>query len=224
MFSPLQIIAGNAFAPVGVVVESIGRVIWGARINPLLEERVDYLTGELVRLREVEEENKALRALLEFKRKQPYTGVVARVIGRDLHHWNQSILINKGGADGVVKEAPVVSARGVVGKVIEVAPHLSRVLLIIDRTSGVGGVLQGSRQAGIVEGAGGTCVMKYLPRRLPISPGEIVLTSGLGRIYPPGLLIGTITSVYEQEFGLFKSADLEPATHFDRLEQVMVLQ
>lgn len=224
-FSPLQRIVHTAFTPVGVMVVNIGRVIQAARINPLLEERVDSLTGEVTRLREMEGENEALRALLVFKRKQPYTGIVARVIGRDLYHWNQSILIDKGGADGISKESPVVSAQGVVGKVIEVAPHLSRVLLIIDRTSGVGGVLQSSRQAGIVEGTtGGGCVMKYLPRRLPVSPGEVVLTSGLGQVYPPGLFIGTIAGVYEEEFGLYKSAELSPATHFDRLEQVMVLE
>jgi cell shape-determining protein MreC len=138
-FSPLQRIAHTAFTPVGVMVVNIGRVIQAARVNPLLEERVVFLSGEVTRLREMEGENEALRALLVFKRKQPYTGIVARVIGRDLYHWNQSVLIDKGGADGISKESPVVSAQGVVGKVIEVAPHLSRVLLIIDRTSGVGG-------------------------------------------------------------------------------------
>ncbi|MFH1038912.1 MAG: rod shape-determining protein MreC [PVC group bacterium] len=223
--APIHSAAAAVFLPAGVLAENIGRIIQAARINPRLEEQNAFLTVEVARLREVENENEALRSLLDFKRKQRYSGVVARVIGRDIYHWNQSILIDKGGADGVVREAAVVSARGVVGKVVEVAPHLSRVLLIIDRTSGVGGMIQSSRQTGIVEGTtDGGCVMKYLPRRPPILPGEAVITSGLGQIYPPGLLIGTITGVYEQEFGLYQYADLEPATRFDRLEQVMVLQ
>ncbi len=225
IFSPIQSAASTIFSPLGTLAENIGRVIHAARINPRLEERNTSLEAEVIRLREVENENKALRALLDFKREQHYNGVVARVIGRDLYHWNQSVLIDKGGADGVVRAAAVVSAQGVVGKIVEVAPHLSRVLLIIDRTSGVGGLIQSSRQTGIVEGtAEGGCVMKYIPRRPPISPGEIVLTSGLGQIYPPGLLIGTIIRVYEQKNGLYQYADLEPATRFDRLEQVMVLQ
>jgi rod shape-determining protein MreC len=119
----------------------------------------------------------------------------------------------------------VVSAEGLVGKVIEVAPRLSRVLLIIDPSSGVGGVIQSSRSTGIVEGtAGGGCVMKYLPRRVEISPGETVVTSGLGGVYPPGLLIGTVTASREEKDGTYQNADLEPVARFDRLEWVMVLR
>lgn len=225
LLSPLQSVIHDIFLPVGGLVKNIGRIIEAAGSNPGLEDRVDSLSWEVTRLREVEEENRVLRSLLKFERKEQTEGIVARVIGRDLSHWNQSILINKGGADGVDKEAAVISAQGVVGKVIEVAPHLSRVLLIIDRTSGVGGIIQNSRQTGIVEGGiGGECIMKYLPRRLPVSSGEVVITSGLGQIYPPGLLIGTITSVQEEEFGLYKSAKLDPATRFNQLEVVMVLE
>ena len=225
LLSPLQSIAHEVFSPLGSLVKNIGRIIQAARTNPLLEDRADSLGREVVRLREVGEENRELRSLLEYEREEFPSGIVARVIGRDLSHWNQSILINKGGADGVVKEAAVISAQGVVGKIIEVAPHLSRVLLIIDRTSGVGGIIQGSRQTGIIEGtSAGGCVMKYLPRRLPVFSGEVVITSGLGQVYPPGLLIGTVSQVYEEEFGLFKSAQLNPAARFDRLELVMVLK
>jgi len=225
LLSPLQSIVHEVFLPVGSLAKNIGRIIQAARTNPVLEDRADSLGREVVRLREVGEENQALRSLLEYEREESCSGVVARVIGRDLSHWNQSILINKGGADGVVKEAAVISAQGVVGKIIEVAPHLSRVLLIIDRTSGVGGIIQGSRQTGIVEGTtGGGCVIKYLPRRLPVSPGEVVITSGLGQVYPPGLLIGTISIVYEEEFGLYKSAELKPSARFNQLEMVMVLK
>lgn len=225
LLSPLQSVAHDIFLPLGDLVKNVGRIIQAAGANPGLEERADSLVIEIVRLKEVEAENRALSSLLKFERREHYSGVVARVIGRDLSHWNQSILINKGGADGVVKEAAVISAQGVVGKIIEVAPHLSRVLLIIDRTSGVGGIIQDSRQTGIVEGrTGGGCVMKYLPRRLPVSPGEVVITSGLGQVYPPGLLIGTVTTVYEEEFGLYKSAELKPAARFNQLELVMVLE
>lgn len=224
VLAPVQGVVHIFFQKLGGVVEGIGRVIRAARVNRELEERLNFLSREVIRLREVERENKALRSLLEFETKEPYAGIAARVIGRDIQHWNQSILINRGGAEGVKKDAAVVSPQGVVGKVIEVAPHISRVLLIVDRNSRVGGVIQTSRLTGIVEGLdSGTCVIKYLPRRTTVEPGEIVLTSGLGQVYPPGLLIGTITRVSAEKFGLYQYADLEPATDFDRLEQVMVL-
>ncbi len=221
---PVQRYAHDFSQGLGNVAIGIGRVIRAGRTNQRLEERLDFLVGEVIRLKEVEKENEALKALLEFKKEEPYSGIAARVVGRDIRHWNQSILINKGGVDGVRKDAPVVSPRGVVGKVIEVAPHISRVLLIVDANSRVGGVIQSSRLTGIVEGmADGRCTIRFLHRRSIIKPGEFVLTSGLGRIYPPGLLIGAITRVYSEKFGLYQYADLEPATDFDRLEQVMVL-
>lgn len=222
---PAQELENLLFSPIGFVVRSVGRTIEAVRVNPDLEERAGFLSAEVSRLREVEEENRQLRALLDLPDSPRYRGVVARVIGRDIRHWNQSILINRGGADGVKREAAVVSARGLVGKVIEVAPRLSRVLLIIDSASGVGGAIQSSRQTGIVEGtAAGGCLMKYLPRRIEISPGENVVTSGLGGVYPPGLLVGTITAVRAEKEGIYQNADLEPAVRFDRLEWVMVLR
>lgn len=225
VLAPVQSAAHTFFQSLGNVVTGAGRVILAARINRKLEERLNFLTGEVIRLKEVEKENEALKTLLEFKKKELYNGIAARVVGRDIRHWNQSVLLNKGGVDGVKKGAPVVSPRGVVGKVVEAAPHISRVLLIVDGNSRVGGIIQSSRLTGIVEGlADGRCTMRFLPRRTTIGPGEIVLTSGLGRIYPPGLLIGTVTRVYSEELGLYQCADLEPATDFDRLEQVMVLE
>ncbi len=222
---PAQELGNAVFSPIGSVARAVGRTIEAARVNPGLEERAGFLLAEVARLREVEEENRQLRALLNLPDRPRYRGVVAKVIGRDIRHWNQSIVIDRGGADGVEREAAVVSARGLVGKVIEVAPRLSRVLLIIDSASGVGGVIQSSRQTGIVEGtAGGGCLMKYLPRRIEISPGETVITSGLGGVYPPGLLIGTITAVRPEKDGIYQNADLEPAVRFDRLEWVMVLR
>lgn len=225
LLSPLQIGTDSVFSRVGAVSAGIGRLIDTAVNDKNLEDRVSFLTREVARLKEVERENELLRGLLEFRDKNPYRGVAARVVGRDIHHWNQSILINKGGVDGIEKDDPVVAAGGLVGRVREVAPHLSRVLLISDPASGVGGVIQSSRLTGIVKGdSRGNCIISYLPRRVEIMPGEKVLTSGLGRIYPPGLLIGTINRVDRKKFGLYQSADLKPAASLDRLEQVMVIK
>lgn len=224
LLGPFQELVNTVFSPLGLIVRSIGRTVEAVRVNPALEERAGFLAGEVARLREVEAENRQLRALLGRGDRPVPRGVVARVIGRDIQSWNQSVLIDRGGADGVAREAAVLSAGGLVGKVIEVAPHLSRVLLIIDSSSGVGGVIQSSRSTGIVEGTGEGCVIKYLPRRAEISLGETVVTSGLGGVYPPGLLIGTVAAWQEETDGTYQNADLEPAARFDHLEWVMVLR
>ncbi len=221
---PAQRAGSGLFSRLGVISAGVGRVIRAARVNRNLEDKLELLSRRVVRLQEVERENKTLRDLLQLKRKGSFQGVAARVIGRDVRHWYQSVLIDKGLLEGVRLESAVVSGQGVVGKVIEAAPHSSRVLLIVDQNSRVGGVVQDSRLSGIVEGfSTRSCRINYLPRRSRIEAGELVLSSGLGRIYPPGLLIGTIRRVYPEKFGLYQYADLEPATDFDRLEEVLVL-
>ena len=222
--APVQGALETVLRHLGAAAEGFGRLIAAAERNRESEKRLELLYQEVIRLREVERENEDLRSLLAFQRQAPSPGVAARVIGRDVHHWYQSVLIDKGTAHGVRKDSPVVSAQGVVGRVVEVSSRNSRVLLIVDRDSRVGGVIQSSRLGGIVEGLGrGACRITYLPRRGDIGLGEEVVTSGLGIIYPPGLLIGSIAAVYLDEHGLFQYADLEPATDFDRLEQVIVL-
>lgn len=221
---PAQSVVETMARNLGAVAEGYGRLIAAAERERELAERVIELEREVVRLREFERETEELRSLLDFRRQVPVPSVAARVIGRDVQHWYQSIVIDRGAAHGVAADSPVVSARGVVGRVVEVSSSSSRVLLIVDPDSRVGGVIQASRLGGIVEGMGrGGCRITYLPRRGEINLGEEVVTSGLGRIYPPGLLIGTITSVYLDEHGLYQFADLEPAADFDRLEHVIVL-
>ena len=224
VLTPPQRVGHSFFSRLGMISAGVGRVIRAGRVNRELRVKLELLSRRLVRLQEVERENSVLRNLLKLKRTRDDQGIAARVVGRDVRHWYQSILIDKGPADGVRRGSAVVSGQGVVGKVIEASPGSSRVLLIVDQNSRLGGVLQKSRLSGIVEGFSSKfCRINYLPRRSRIEPGELVLTSGLGRIYPPGLLIGTISKVYAEKTGLYQYADLRPATDFDRLETVLVL-
>lgn len=225
VFSPAQSVSSRFLRALGAGAAGIGRVLRAGSENRRLEEKVAALERDLSRLREVERENETMRSLLAFREREAWSGVAALVIGRDVRNWYQSVVIDKGAADGVKKDAAVVSPRGVVGKVIEVSPHSSRVLLLIDGNSRVGGVLQSSRLGGIVQGvSASTLVINYLPRRQEIAPDELVVTSGLGQLYPPGLPIGRITRVYSEKFGLYQYADVEPAADFDRLDQVMVIE
>ena len=127
VLSPPQHAGHSFFSRLGMISAEVGRVIRAGRVNRELQARLELISRRLVRLQEVERENTVLRNLLKLKRKRDDQGIAARVIGRDVRHWYQSILIDKGLADGVRKGSAVVSGQGVVGKVIEASPRGSRV-------------------------------------------------------------------------------------------------
>jgi len=120
----------------------------------------------------------------------------------------------------------VVAKDGVVGQVIEAAPRTAKVLLIIDRNSAVDVMLQGRRTRAVMEGIGrrDTCILKYVPRTETVERGDRVITSGLGGIYPKGLLVGDVTGVWKEGYGLFQKVEIAPQVDFDRLEEVLVVR
>ena len=121
------------------------------------------------------------------------------------------MIINKGEADGVHKNAAVLSPLGVVGQIMTTGAHSARVLLITDHNSGVDAVVQRSRARGIVEGAlDGGCVMKYLKRGEDVEVGDRIVTSGLDGIFPKGIMIGEVTRVMRGNRGLLQVAEVKP--------------
>ncbi|MCX6355986.1 MAG: rod shape-determining protein MreC [Candidatus Aureabacteria bacterium] len=223
-FSPLLACERHVLA-----LPSAARTAWHERgrlatENQALRGKVAELSRDLRDLRDLKDENNRLRSLLNFKEKSAYALMPAEVIGRDTHQWNNSILIDKGIRDGVRNEMVVVCETGVVGKVIETAPSISTVLLLLSAQSKLGGIVEKTREMGIVEGTLFHALrLIYLPRQAAAKKGDRVLTSGLGGVYPKGLLIGVCTGVYEGENGLYSCADVLPGADFSRLEEVFVL-
>ena len=198
--------------------------------NEALQDQVDELIVENVRLREAEIENRTLREQLNFKREAPHfdidaADVIGRVISRDPSNLARTITIDLGYEDDVAKGMPVVTARGLVGQITTVGPRSSRVLLIIDPSSSVNSVVQDSRATGVVEGRlSGDLVMRFIPQEEQISVGDIVLTSGLGGNFPKRLVIGQVTAVRQHDIELFQEATVRPSVDFNRLEVVMVIR
>jgi len=224
VFSPLQEALYPVFAAVGSVVTGIGRVVQAARRNTVLEGENEFLLQEVVRLREMEAENCRLRGLVDFQRLAPFKMVGARVIGREVRHWHQSVLVDKGSRDGVVPGAAVVAAAGAVGRVVEAGHNSARVLLLTDPNCRIGGLLQKSRTPGLVEGDGrGGCILQYLPPRTDVVEDEPVVTSGMGLAFPPGILVGLVRETRSEKLGLHQSAQVDPAVDFDRISMVMIL-
>jgi rod shape-determining protein MreC len=191
--------------------------------NERLRRRVVELEQQARRLAEVEQTDKRLEELLNFRNTLVGDVIVANIIGRDPLPWFSSLTIDKGTADGVQKNAAVLSPFGVVGHTMATGTHASRVLLLTDHNSGIDAVVQRSRARGIVEGAlDGRCIMKYVKRDEDLEVGDRVVTSGLDGIFPKGIMIGEVTRVTRGNRGLLQLADIQPSVPLDRIEEVLV--
>jgi rod shape-determining protein MreC len=230
LLSPLQLGVGAA---VGGAAEAWRG--WGFHRetyvqNRRLAERVRQLETELLTRTEGTREAGRLRELLGLRQALPFQTVAALVVGRDGVPWFRTLTLDKGESDGVALDAPVISPTGVVGRVFAVGPHAARVQVLLDRDSAAGVLVERSRVPGIVSGqvsgpqAGAEdLVLDYLQQRSDVVVGDVVVTSGLDRIYPKGLVVGRVRFVGEAS-GLFREVRVEPSARFDRLEEVLVVR
>lgn len=199
------------------------------RRNEELQGLADSLMIENVRLKEVESENETLRRLLGFIQANPTHSykaaeVQGRVIGRDPSNFLSYLIIDSGSQQGIEKGMPVVTERGLVGRITDVGSNWAKVVLIIDPSSSVNALIQTSRATGVVEGqVGGSLVMKYIPQGDTVNVNDIVLTSGLGGNFPKMLIIGQVTAVHQRDIEMFQQAHIQPTVDFNNLEIVLVI-
>ncbi len=192
--------------------------------NARLREEVERLRRELAQLEESSAEVHRLRRLLGFRSPPSYAVVAARVVTRDPSRWYTTLTVDRGAQDGVARNDPVVTADGLVGRVFEVYPTTSRVLLVTDPRSSVGVLVQSSRDAGVVQGTGTEFLrLRYLSRSSPLAEGDVLVTSGLGGVFPRGLRVGVVRKVVRTPGALFQEAEVEPAAELARLEEVLVM-
>lgn len=193
--------------------------------NEELEAENARLLIENVRLKEYEAENEELRRLLGFTQSTPaFQYKAAQVIGRDSSPLLKYIIIDVGTDGGVGSAMPVVTERGLIGQVVEASSASAKVLLLTDVSSSVNALVQSSRATGVVEGQiGGGVVMRYVLQGEEIAVGDIVVTSGLGDRFPPGLVIGQVTDVQQRDIDMFQQAEIRPTVDFRNLEIVLVI-
>ena len=192
--------------------------------NRELKQQIEQMRLEQVRLSEDAEQARRLQLLLGFKEKFIARTVAAPVIGSSGSEQSRSVYIDKGFADGVKPDQAVITADGIVGKVIDVLQdHTAKVLLVNDQSSGVGVILEKSRLQGILKGTrtGELAVEKILSDE-SVSPGERVLTSGGDQIFPKGLDVGVVAKASAGSDS-FLNIRLKPAANLNRLEEVLVV-
>jgi rod shape-determining protein MreC len=195
-----------------------------ARIAELEAENA-LLEQEIIGLREQVTETEILAALLDFARSQPESRYLAgRVIGRDVSPFLRSIWIGVGSDDGVTHGMPVVTNQGLVGRVVEIFPTISRVQLITDPQSAANVRLQDSRAEGIlVAELSGELHIEMISQEKDINLDEVVLTSGLGGNYPSDIPVGQVLSIHKRDYELFQEATVQSAVDFFNLEIVLVI-
>lgn len=196
--------------------------------NEELKKKVAELEGRVYALREKELENERLHNLLAYKEEKAenYELSLAKVIGRDPGNWYKKVVINRGSAQGIEKDMVVVTHEGLVGMVISTTSNTAEVLMIIDTESAVGAKIMEIRDTpGVISGNGKSDYMEmiHLPHNVAIENGQTIVTSGLGGLYPEGILVGTVISVEMEPNGLMKNARIKPFVDFNRLEEVFVI-
>lgn len=175
-------------------------------------------------------ENEKLKKMLELKEKSSeLTMTAASVTAKDPSDWYSSFTVNKGSDDGIEKNQPVVDEnRYVIGQISDVGGNWAKVITILDPMSSLGGYIRRSKEIGIVEGDSelaykGMCRLSYIARDTDIRSGDFVETSGLGGIFPKGLIVGKITDIYDQNATMSKVATIEPLANISKASEVFVI-
>ena len=191
--------------------------------NRKLEEEIEQLRLQQVRLAEDAGQARRLQRLLGFKEQFIAHTLAAQVIGSSGSDMSRVVYIDKGAGDGVLQDMPVITADGVVGKILRVFPTSSQVLLINDPSSGVGAILEQSRLQGVIKGTpNGELVLEKMMSDERVEAGDQLLTSGGDQIFPKGLPIGTVKKVSPGK-DVFLHVQVKPAAQLSRLEEVLVI-
>lgn len=173
---------------------------------------------------ELRQENERLKKLLAFKQGAPFLTVAAEVIAGFPDNWSRGVMIDKGARAGIKAGNAVMLESGLAGRVIEVSDHTAKIMLLDDPDSSVSAFVQRTREEGLISGniAGGL-QMRYLDKDSAVAVGDVILTSGLTRNYPPSLPIGRVSGINDDAQGLSKRCLVEPFVNLKSIEEVLVI-
>jgi rod shape-determining protein MreC len=193
--------------------------------NAELESEVSNLQAQLIQLQQQATDSATLAALVDFSRTHPgSTYKAAAVIGRDPSPFLHYVIIDIGSNVGIRRGMPVVTEKGLVGRVDAVIGNAARVQLITDPNSVVAVRLESTETDSILSGSiSGDLTMQMISQDTKVEPDDVVLTSGLGGAFPPDLLVGQVVSLHQRQSDLFQQATVQPVVDFANLEIVLVI-
>ncbi|RBW71595.1 rod shape-determining protein MreC [Bacillus taeanensis] len=198
--------------------------------NQVLKARLDEYAKLAYDVKELKEDNESLKALIDKKESlQDYNVFPASIIARSPDRWNKLITIDKGQKDGIDQNMAVITPEGLIGKVLHAQEFSSTVQLIsaLDRTNRISAVVEDNEEIfGIIEGFNSEKQMLIFNATadIEIKEGAAIVTSGLGGVFPKGLIIGEVVEVKNDDYGLTKSAYVKPAANLYNIDHVMVVE
>lgn len=231
LITPLQEAVSRVTHPIGNFFSTLFRLPAIRRDNQDLRERVAELEAERATTQAIQAALNEAESLLELQESfgARVESTAAQVISAGVSNFEWAITIDKGSDDGIAIDMPVVASAGLVGHVVRVSATASVVQLIIDPGSFAAGRLDGSNESGLLEGRGSSdLVLSGIEPTTPVDPGERVVTAGyrfggLGSLYPPNILIGSVSHVVSEETALEKQVAVRPAVDFSSLSLVLVV-
>ncbi len=214
--------------PLVVVRTVVGGIVWLPRVPSLAQENVQLREELAVSRLERARIGDALRRLTagsQLLASSPAReAVAASIIGRDLLPTDHTVILDKGAKDRIAVDGVVVSAEGVVGRVVDVGPTTSVVMLLTDSNSRIAAMVERSRETGLIVGTGERLIaMIYVDLDGDVQVNDVVVTAGFGGVFPKGLTVGTVVRVVRDEQQATTTAWLKPAVALNRLEGVLCL-
>ena len=205
---------GNIFANLTADQETLSQ----------LQEENKQLVAENAELEEAQQTATRLQALLDLKDTYNLQSTAARIINASYDNWSRTVTLDKGSSSGLAVGMPVTDSYGVIGQISEVSATTATVRLITDENSGVSAMIQSSRAQGMLNGsADGTLSLNLVRTDQAVNVGDIIVTSGLGGVYPKGLPLGTVTSVEKYDGAMYYTITVEPFTKTESYEEVLVI-
>jgi rod shape-determining protein MreC len=228
LVSPAQSISSGASGASTNFFRQIVNFRSTADENEKLKQKLADAELELRKARQAAAENEQLKGLLNLKEQTGFDRVPARVIARDSSIWFNTITIDRGSSSGIALNMPVVTAGGIVGRVIALSPWTAQVMMITDEKAAAGaivGQLGGSGALGSVRGLGNTGLieMRYVSGLQKVEVGDYILTTGQDGIYPPGLSVGEVVQVKSGTATQPHQILIKPGARLDQLGEVAVL-
>ena len=222
--SPLRLAGSFVATPFNAIGNVFSNLTAPQETLSELKEENARLTAQVAELSEAKNTADRLQELVGLQSSYNFESTAARIIGGSSDAWTQCVTIDKGTLDGLELGMPVCNAYGVIGQIIDIAPNVSTVLLINDETSGVSAMDQRSRAQGMVRGQpDGTLRFEYVSTDDDVRVGDIVITSGLGGVFPKGLPIGTVTSVERSDNDIYYTIVVRTQASTENNEEVLVI-
>lgn len=220
---PVQKMVAVPFEAVRDTWEEYLSLVDVGRENESLRERVAALEEANLQLSEALKTSGRLDRIAAMREEFDVPILPAQLVGLDASTWFRSVLLDRGRNHGVHSGMPLISDEGLVGLVTATSRNAAKGMLLIDHQSAVGAVVQRSRARGMVRGSGDELVFEIVGRDADVAIGDVLITSGLGGVFPKGLRVGAIIEVETGEGELVREAVVKPAVDFGRLEQVFVM-